>query len=668
MALETLGKYELMGVLGRGAAGTVYDARDPVIGRRVAIKTVKLPNADDDETKEELERFRREARAAGGLSHPNIVPIYDYGETSEIAYIVMEYVGGGSLSGLLKKHTKLPKAEALRIMEQLLSGLQYSHERGIVHRDVKPDNVMLTDDQTVKIADFGIARIEGSGATVVGTMLGTPSYMSPEQWRGDAHIDARSDIYAAGVMLYHILTGKRPFEGNQSAIMHKVLSEDARPPSLVDPAAPPELDAVILKAMAKLREDRFASSAEFAAALKAAASGAPMMTAEEGTIVQSSRRPAPAAAPRPQPAAAAPKPAPAAEKPPAKSMGMVIAAAVAAVVVVGGGVTGWLVFGGKPEEKVAVTTPVQQQPVQPPVQQPVQPPVQAPVQQPVQQPVQAPVQQPVQPPVQPPVQQPVQPPVQAPVQQPVQPPVQQPVQQPIPTPPPPAVPTPREVLAGIPCAAVYGDASTARVALRGIVPQENFAALRFSYDHASAPVRTWDVLPFPALGIYCQVIDVLRPSLRTIGETKGVMARLIPSPNTHTLQLLDNDPIDFEVDAPDFASNLQVDYIGSDGKISHYMPRRAGQVFPARALRPGQHVRLFDTVSNGGFTVGPPFGTDLVVFIASSEPLQVPRASDDDDTVASYVANLRPVLESARRRNVRISVDIVPVESIEMAP
>ena len=201
MALETLGKYELQGVLGRGAAGTVYDARDPVIGRRVAIKTVKLPNADDDETREELERFRREARAAGGLSHPNIVPIFDYGETNQLAYIVMEFIGGGSLTGLLKKHTRLTVPEALRIMEQLLSGLQFSHDKGIVHRDVKPDNVMLTEDQTVKIADFGIARIEGSGATVVGTMLGTPSYMSPEQWRGDAQIDARSDIYAAGVLL-----------------------------------------------------------------------------------------------------------------------------------------------------------------------------------------------------------------------------------------------------------------------------------------------------------------------------------------------------------------------------------------------------------------------------------------------------------------------------------
>ena len=336
MALETLGKYELQGVLGRGAAGTVYDARDPVIGRRVAIKTVKLPNADDDETREELERFRREARAAGGLSHPNIVPIFDYGETNELAFIVMEFIGGGSLTGLLKKHTRLPAPEALRIMDQLLAGLQFSHEKGIVHRDVKPDNVMLTDDQTVKIADFGIARMEGSGATVVGTMLGTPSYMSPEQWRGDAQIDARSDIYAAGVMLYHLLTGKRPFEGNQSAIMHKVLSEDAVPPSEVYSGAPRQLDEIILKAMSKRREDRYNSADDFAKALKSASSRHDPL--DERTIIQPSRQPgAPLTSPQPSPITPTPGPI-------TGNMAAIAGAAVGVLVVVGG-IGAWLLSG-----------------------------------------------------------------------------------------------------------------------------------------------------------------------------------------------------------------------------------------------------------------------------------------------------------------------------------
>ncbi|HVY13685.1 MAG TPA: serine/threonine-protein kinase, partial [Rhodopila sp.] len=181
-SLSVLGKYEIRGILGRGAAGIVYDAWDPIIRRRVAIKTVKLPTSDDPDTQEELDRFRREAQAAGRLSHANIVPVFDYGETDEIAYIVMEFVGGGSLKKLMDEYKQVPPKEALRVMEQLLAGLQFSHDRGIVHRDIKPANVMLSDDNTVKITDFGIARIEGgSGATMVGTMLGTPAYMSPEQ-------------------------------------------------------------------------------------------------------------------------------------------------------------------------------------------------------------------------------------------------------------------------------------------------------------------------------------------------------------------------------------------------------------------------------------------------------------------------------------------------------
>ena len=661
MALETLGKYELQGVLGRGAAGTVYDARDPVIGRRVAIKTVKLPNADDDETREELERFRREARAAGGLSHPNIVPIFDYGETSELAYIVMEFIGGGSLTGLLKKHTRLPASEALRIMDQLLSGLQFSHEKGIVHRDVKPDNVMLTDDQTVKIADFGIARIEGSGATVVGTMLGTPSYMSPEQWRGDAQIDARSDIYAAGVMLYHLLTGKRPFEGNQSAIMHKVLSEEAIPPSEVYPGAPRELDAIILKAMAKRREDRYGSADEFAAALKwANARHDPL---DEGTIIQSSRRPV-AQTPPPKPPPTTPA-APAA--PPAKSKVAIIAGAAVGTLVIVGGIGAWLLMGdSKTEPKVAVVTPSVIPATQPtPVPVPSPPQIQPPA-------------PPSLPPTPSPSPTPTPVPTPAPIPTPTPTPTPLPVPAPVPAPNPapvpvapvvPATPTLRDVLASMPCAAVYGDATPNRLAPRGIVPVDSIAALRATYDKTTASSRSWDVRAFPALGIYCRLVDTLRPVLRTLGEVRGVSARLLPSNKTRSLQLLDNDPIDFEIDGPEFASNLQVDYIGSDGKVSHYMPRRSNPRFDARPLKANQRVRLFDMAGpDGAFTVGPPFGTDMVVIIASSEPLLLRVASDDDESVESYRGNLQAALDSARRRNVKISVEIVPVESIEKKP
>src|SRR3984957_1739635 len=161
-AVESLGKYEIRRQLGRGAMGTVYEGFDPIIERIVAIKTVRLPEASDDETAGEISRFRREAQAAGRLSHPNIVGVYDFGETADLAYIVMEYVDGPSLKALLDQNERFAVADTVAIMEELLAGLQFSHSRGVVHRDIKPANVMMTSQRHVKIADFGIARIEQS--------------------------------------------------------------------------------------------------------------------------------------------------------------------------------------------------------------------------------------------------------------------------------------------------------------------------------------------------------------------------------------------------------------------------------------------------------------------------------------------------------------------------
>ncbi len=265
-AVESLGKYEIRRQLGRGAMGTVYEGFDPVIERIVAIKTVRLPEVADDETAEEIARFRREAQAAGRLTHPNIVGVFDYGETADLAYIVMEYVDGPPLKSLLDKNERFPLPRIVRIMEDLLAGLQFSHERGVVHRDIKPANLMLTKSGQAKIADFGIARIESSSMTQAGTVLGTPAYMSPEQFMGQV-VDARSDIYSSGVLLYQLLTGERPFEGSMSAIMHKALNTEAPMPSQISVTAPRQFDAVVRKAMAKRPEDRYASAAEFMAAI-----------------------------------------------------------------------------------------------------------------------------------------------------------------------------------------------------------------------------------------------------------------------------------------------------------------------------------------------------------------------------------------------------------------
>ncbi|MGA9013768.1 MAG: serine/threonine-protein kinase, partial [Acetobacteraceae bacterium] len=228
--IETLGKYEVKRSLGRGAMGTVYEGWDPIIARRVAIKTVRLPDSADPETEEALARFRREAQAAGRLTHPNIVGVFDYGETNDLAYIVMEFVDGPPLKTLLDKQERFALPDAVRVMEDVLAGLQFSHERGVVHRDIKPANVMLTSSGQAKIADFGIARIESSSMTQAGTLLGTPAYMSPEQFMGQV-VDARSDIYSSGVLLYQLLTGERPFDGGMSAIMHKALNTEPPAPS-----------------------------------------------------------------------------------------------------------------------------------------------------------------------------------------------------------------------------------------------------------------------------------------------------------------------------------------------------------------------------------------------------------------------------------------------------
>lgn len=271
---EIEAKYEVRGTLGAGAMGTVYDALDRLIERRVAVKIVKRPPPGDPEGEEAHARFRREAQAAGRLSHPNIVGVYDYGENAETAWIVMELVEGGSLKQRLDRQERFAVPEIVRLMDQVLAALAYSHGRGVVHRDIKPGNVMLTTDGTVKLADFGIARLENSSMTQVGTVIGTPSYMAPEQLRGET-VDARADIWAAGVMLYQLLTGEKPFEGGFSAVMHKALHTEPPPPSQLSVTAPRAFDAVVAKALAKRPEDRYATAIAFAEAIRAAAAAPP---------------------------------------------------------------------------------------------------------------------------------------------------------------------------------------------------------------------------------------------------------------------------------------------------------------------------------------------------------------------------------------------------------
>jgi serine/threonine-protein kinase len=222
--IEMLGKYEVRRELGRGAMGVVYEGYDPLIKRRVALKTIRPEHLHSEDAAAMLARFRREAQAAGRLSHPNIVPIYDYGEEAGLSYIAMEFVAGRELKASFDANERFRPTDVVRIMGQILAALDYSHRQGVVHRDIKPANIFLLDDGSVKVADFGIAHVESSSLTQVGSVLGTPSYMSPEQILG-LPVDGRSDLFSAGVVLYQLLTGERPFTGSAATTMQKVLQE-----------------------------------------------------------------------------------------------------------------------------------------------------------------------------------------------------------------------------------------------------------------------------------------------------------------------------------------------------------------------------------------------------------------------------------------------------------
>jgi serine/threonine protein kinase len=258
------GRYEIVGELGRGAMGVVYRAVDPVIGRNVAVKTIRLTEEGTGLSRPELlARFQTEARAAGLLTHPNIVVVYDAGEEDGLYYITMELVEGKSLQALLDDGHAFPVSRVLRILEQTCSALQFAHERNIVHRDIKPANLMLTADDTVKVTDFGTAKILQFGTVQQTThVMGTPSYMSPEQVKGRP-VDGRSDIFSLGVVLYEMLTGEKPFPGQSiTTVIYKIVNEEPIPPRQLNPSIHPGLNEIVMRALAKEPEVRYQSCRE----------------------------------------------------------------------------------------------------------------------------------------------------------------------------------------------------------------------------------------------------------------------------------------------------------------------------------------------------------------------------------------------------------------------
>jgi predicted Ser/Thr protein kinase len=708
-----LGKYEIRATLGRGAMGTVYEGWDPVIARRVAIKTVALPHAEDVEAQEELARFRREAQAAGRLSHPNIVGVFDYGETDTIAYIVMEFIDGTSLKSLLEKQERFALPETARVMEELLAGLQFSHERGVVHRDIKPANVMITSSGQVKIADFGIARIESSSMTQAGTVLGTPAYMSPEQFMGQT-VDARTDIYSAGVVLYQLLTGERPFEGSMTAIMHKALNTEPPRPSDLSVTAPPAFDAVVARAMAKRPEGRFASAAEFARAIRAALEGPaaapappPAEADSDATMVSAPRgAPSPSTAPSTSPAT----PAPALQGAGVQRAGgqqargqqatgqqaggrrTGLLAGVAVLVIAAAGGAAWYFTRSAPPPSAPPPTET----TQPAPTGATQPAPAAPAPAATPAPAPSPTPAPAAPapsastPAPAPVAKPESPPPTAPASQA---PASQPSPAPAPASPAPANPTPASptpasptpanptgapaapvipapaetkaprpaapaptplapapaVTAGALATAVRPIACTLATATRGTgnavavaglagsgAPE---AALRSAVtDAASAATLDWKVRAFA--GPYCGAVDLLRP-LGASGLTMTL--------DGGATALHDGDKVVIDVTLPPAARYLVVDYLANDGSIAHLAPTGPGAVQP---VAPGSRVVLGKPDPKTGFQgweVGPPYGTDMIIAIASSAPLFT-RPRPANDTTEAYLRDLDAAIATLRKR------------------
>ena len=626
-APDRLGKYTLRGTLGRGAMGTVYDGWDPAIDRRVAIKTVKLADAEDEETQEALARFKREAQAAGRLSHPNIVGVYDYGETEELAYIVMEFVEGRSLKSVIDQERRLPPAAAGTVMQQVLAGLAYSHARGVVHRDIKPANIMLTSEGQVKIADFGIARIESSSMTSVGTVMGTPAYMPPEQFLGEA-VDARSDIYAAGVMLFHLLTGERPYEGSMTSIMQKVLNPEPPPAASARAAVPTVFDGVVAGAMAKAPGDRYASAGAFSQALKAALetaarepdadetmvapsrarvaeardgtlsrAGAPAVTRDALEVTQA----APAGDASPKPAvdrAVANTPPPGRKGPPVALIG-----GVAAVLLLGAG-GAWFAL----------------QPAAPPPARPLAP---------VLKPAEPQAQQPSSPAV-------IEKPETSPIV-PVKPSAGQ-VQGNI-----------RAALAGQRCAVLSLDPGTMQV--HGPIGSDLEAAKSAAAVAAGELPLTFAAVPVP--GLYCDGLDAVRDAAAQPDGAPALLALTINGASGR-VRLADRSKIAPRVVAPRFATYFTIDYLSNDGSMGHLYPPSKAAPRPA-----GAALQLTGRESGG---VGPPFGTDVVIAIASAQPLLTyPRPKTE--TIDQYLGALKAAVSDAKAQGAATAGGVIVVDT-----
>lgn len=623
-------KYEILGDLGAGGMGIVLDARDRNLDRRVAIKLIRRQTGDGTAANEAHARFRREAREAGRLIHANIVAVHDFGEDGDAAWIVMEYVPGGSLKALLENGGRVKPFLAVRMIGQVLEAVHYSHSMGVVHRDIKPANLLLGGDGQVKLADFGIAHVESSTLTQVGTVLGTPGYMAPEQIRGEP-VDGRADLWAIGVVLYELLTGERPFEGsNFTMLSHRILTAVPVLPSQVSSLVPLGLDAVVAKALAKRPDDRFQTARAFAAALDEA------MTPDDPT--RNLRNTGP---PKPSTGKAASRP-----------VRWPLLAGLGGAGVVAAGLAIWLLLpGGEAPVRSTARDAAPTQPAPPP---PEIPPGGSPgivgsapiVAGPDPDPPTAPRPTPGPPIAIPPHVPAPPPPLPVPVLDEITPP-----------PAPPPAPAPltlaemraiaREAAAGIACSLLAVQPSPVEaVRITGIATPDAVMALRTRLlDHRlPAAVLRLDITTVDPP--YCPVLDVLR----TISGSEL------------SLDLVDRGPLRkgsllrVDVGMPSWRAQLVVHYLSSDGQAA--VLDWVGPQAPAAQLRLGEPRGRFP-----GWRVSEPFGRDLFVVVASDGPLFAqPRPAAGP--IERYAADLAAALQTARREGRRVSSRVLVVETI----
>jgi eukaryotic-like serine/threonine-protein kinase len=375
-----IGRYEILDKLGQGAMGIVYKAMDPNIGRIVALKTIsQSANLPEEQKKEYAARFFREAKAAGSLQHPNIVTIYDMDEDDGIPFIAMEYIEGKSLAKLIEEKGKIPWDEAVRLIKQTAEGLSFAHEKGIVHRDIKPDNILIDRNGRAVVTDFGIAHLQESSLTRTGEVLGTPFFMSPEQIL-EGKLDSRSDLFSLGVVFYVMLTGRRPFRGETISSICYHIVHTPPDPLPADDSIPSHLLSILSKMLEKDPDRRYAGEKELIADLEKASSGLTVMQSEQTASAPPppppQKKEPPKAVQQTPPQPAKKQPEPRAAVPPAKkkssAMPIIIIGGILFVVflgaVLGGGYYLYSkgVFGGKTDNG---DKPVIEEPQVPPDQQ-----------------------------------------------------------------------------------------------------------------------------------------------------------------------------------------------------------------------------------------------------------------------------------------------------------